>query len=192
VNSTPAERIDAGGARVRPVRAADAAGLRAVYAPVVADTYASFETEVPDLTEMRRRVADVTSRYPWLVAELDGAVAGYAYAARHHDRAAYRWAVDVSVYVAAAAAGRGVGRALYGSLLPQVAGLGYVNAFAGIALPNPASVRLHESFGFRHLGTYEQVGFKAGAWRDVGWWQLRLREPPPVPPADPRAWSPDP
>ncbi len=105
------------------------------------------------------------------------AAIGYAYAGPHRQRAGYRWAVDISVYVDAAAQGRGVGRALYDALLPILRRQGFVNAYAGIALPNPASVALHEAIGMRRLGVYERVGFKAGAWHDVAWYQLRLADP---------------
>ena len=114
---------------------------------------------------------------------------GYAYGARHRARAAYRWSVDCSVYLTAGERGAGTGRALYRRLLPELATLGYVTAFAGIALPNPASVGLHTSLGFTPVGVYRAAGFKAGRWHDVGWWQLPLREPP-AGPIEPRTWSP--
>jgi len=179
---------------VRPVRAADAAGVLSIYAPVVTDTFASFETVVPDLADMRRRIERGTATLPWLVAEDaessgEGGLLGYAYAGHHRQRPAYRWSVDVSVYVAAAARGAGVGRLLYRPLLATLHELGYVTAFAGIALPNPASVALHEHLGFRHLGTFETVGYKHGCWRDVGWWRLALREPPPDAPGEPARWT---
>src|SRR3712207_347145 len=128
-------------------------------------------------------------RLPWFVACRDGRVVGYAYAGAHRARAAYRWSVDCSVYLADGERGAGTGRALYERLLPAVRDLGYVTAFAGIALPNAASVGLHTALGFTPVGTYRAVGFKAGRWHDVGWFQLPLREPPAVP-AEPVAWSP--
>jgi phosphinothricin acetyltransferase len=118
-------------------------------------------------------------------------VQGYAYASRHRERAAYQWSVDVSAYVREDARGRGVGKALYGRLFELLKALGYCRAFAGIALPNAASVALHESMGFEALGVYRRVGFKRGAWHDVGWWQKTLQDvdhpSPPLPfdPADP-------
>ena len=164
----------------------DAAAIAAIYAPIVASTFTSFETEEPTADEMRRRVRATLEKYPWLVAAEGDAVLGYAYASRHRERAAYQWSVDVSVYVDASARGRGVGKLLYRDLFARLRSQGFVNAYAGIALPNDASVRLHESLGFTKVGVYENVGFKLGAWRDVGWWQLSLREPPPSPDA-PRA-----
>lgn len=179
---------------VRPVRPGDAAGVLSIYAPVVTDTVASFETAVPDVAEMRRRIERGTATVPWLVAEdaessLEGGLLGYAYAGHHRQRAAYRWSVDVSVYVAAVARGGGVGRRLYRPLLATLHELGYVTAFAGIALPNPASVALHQGLGFRPVGTFEAVGFKHGCWRDVGWWRRALRDPPPDVPEEPRRWT---
>ena len=123
---------------------------------------------------MARRIAQTLPRLPWLVAERDGAVAGYAYASPHRERAGYRWTVDVAVYVAAAAQRRGVGQELYGDLLPLLARQGFRVACAGIALPNDASVGLHERFGFTPVGVYRGIGFKDAAWRDVGWWQVQL------------------
>jgi L-amino acid N-acyltransferase YncA len=175
-------------AEIRPADVQDAAGIAAVYRPYVTDSVASFETVAPDAAELARRMVSAP-RLPWLVACRDGAVVGYAYAAAHRARAAYRWSVDCSVYLAAGERGAGTGRALYQRLLPAVRELGYVTAFAGIALPNPASVGLHTALGFTPVGTYRAAGFKAGRWHDVGWWQLPLREPAEEP-AEPAVWSP--
>ena len=172
---------------IRPATPDDAEGLSRVYAPHVTDSVASFETAAPDAEEMRRRML-AAPRLPWLVAVRARGVVGYCYASAHRTRAAYRWSVDCSVYLEADEQGRGTGRALYEELLPLLRELGYVTACAGIALPNPASVALHERLGFTPVGVYRAVGFKDGAWRDVGWWQLALREPPDDP-AEPRAWS---
>jgi L-amino acid N-acyltransferase YncA len=177
-------------AEIRPADVADAAAIAAVYRPYVTDSVASFESVAPDEVEMARRMVH-TPRLPWFVACRDGAVVGYAYAGPHRTRAAYRWSVDCSVYLAADERGAGTGRALYQRLLPELVGLGHVTAFAGIALPNPGSVRLHEALGFTPVGIHRATGFKAGRWHDVGWWQLLLREPP-AEPAEPRAWSPPP
>ena len=173
---------------IRPATSADAAAIAAVYASYVDGGYATFETSPPDAAEYERRML-ARPRLPWLVAEEDATVLGFAYAARHRERAAYRWSADVSVYLSPGATGRGVGRALYEQLLPAVASLGYVSAFAGIALPNPASVGLHEALGFTLVGIYRDVGYKLGQWRDVGWWQLALRDPPDEP-SEPEDWTP--
>ena len=110
------------------------------------------------------------------MCDIHGEVAGYAYATKHRVRSAYRWSVDTSVYVADTHRKRGVGTGLYASLFAILSEQGYVNAYAGIALPNPGSVGLHESMGFEKLGVYRRVGYKLGQWHDVGWWQLALRE----------------
>ncbi|HLK37091.1 MAG TPA: arsinothricin resistance N-acetyltransferase ArsN1 family B [Polyangiaceae bacterium] len=169
--------------QIRIADAADAPGVAEVYAPMVARTAISFETEPPTSDEMARRIAVTLAFGPWLVCVDDGRVDGYAYASPHRDRAAYRWSVDVSVYVRDGQRRSGIGRALYGSLLGLLRAQGFYAAHAGITLPNAASVGLHEGLGFRPVGVYSRVGFKGGAWHDVGWWQLELRRrtAPPEP-----------
>jgi L-amino acid N-acyltransferase YncA len=161
---------------VRLAKDSDADAIAAIYRPVVEATAISFETNAPDRNEMERRISDTLRTYPWLVCDVGGQLAGYAYAARHRVRSAYRWSVDTSVYVDDAHRRRGVARGLYVSLFAILAAQGYVNAYAGIALPNPASVALHESLGFEKVGVYRRVGYKLGRWHDVGWWQRVLRE----------------
>ena len=164
----------------------DAAACAAIYAPSVTHGVASLEESAPDAAELARRIEEVSARYPWLVAELDGVVAGYAYGSQHRARASYRWSADVTVYVSGAHHRRGVGRALYERLFELLAEQGYHEACAGITLPNDASVGLHESVGFRPVGVYRNIAFKLGSWRDVGWWQKTLGEPAPdAPPAEP-------
>jgi L-amino acid N-acyltransferase YncA len=158
--------------------AADAAGCARVYAPAVTDGVASLELEAPGYAEMRSRIETVAARYPWLVAEIAGELVGYAYATVHNERAAYRWSADTSVYVARSHQRRGIGRALYGALLPLLVRQGLYVACAGITLPNEGSVALHESFGFEPVGTYERVGFKHGRWWAVGWWLAALQDQP--------------
>lgn len=173
---------------IRAATTADAAALAAIYATYVTDGYASFEAVPPSVDEFEQRMA-ARPRLPWLVADEDDSVVGFAFASVHKTRAAYRWSVDCSVYLAAGAVRRGTGRALYDRLLPELRELGYVTAFAGVALPNAASVGLHEAMGFTPVGVYRHVGHKHGAWRDVGWWQLALCEPP-ANPSEPREWEP--
>jgi L-amino acid N-acyltransferase YncA len=164
----------------------DAEQVAAIYAPNVTNTIVSFELDPPTAQEMRRRIEVTLEHYPWLVCERQGQVLGYAYAGAHGSRAAYQWSVDVSVYVHEDARRTGVGRALYASLVAALELQGFYNAYAGATLPNPASVGLHESVGFRPVGIYRGVGYKLGAWHDVGWWHLSLRErvANPEPPAD--------
>jgi L-amino acid N-acyltransferase YncA len=163
----------------------DGAALAAIYAPSVIGAATSFELEAPDGAEMARRIAATLAYAPWLVLEDDGVIVGYAYASRHNDRAAYQWSINVSVYVAAGRQRRGVGRRLYDALLTFARRQGFHVAHAGITLPNPASVALHEAMGFRAFAVYPAVGYKDGAWRDVGWWRLEL-SPCTGEPAPPR------
>jgi L-amino acid N-acyltransferase YncA len=171
---------------VRPATADDAAAIADIYAPIVRETTISFEAEPPAAAEIGRRMTADPVPLPWLVAETAREVAGYAYAAQFRSRQAYRWSVETSVYVAASARGRGAGRALYSRLLAELHTLGYVSAFAGIALPNDASVRLHEAAGFTRVGIFPAAGYKHGRWVDVGWWGIELRQAracpdPPLP-----------
>lgn len=170
---------------IREATPDDAAQIQAIYAPIVRETTISFELEPPAVDEMRRRILHTLPALPWLVCERDG-IQGYAYASQHRSRAAYQWSVDVSVYVHEQARRMHVGRALYTSLFKVLALQGFFNAYAGIALPNPASVGIHESLGFAPVGVYRGVGYKLGAWHDVGWWQLALK-PRTGDPAPPRA-----
>jgi L-amino acid N-acyltransferase YncA len=164
----------------------DAPGVQAIYAPVVRETVISFELEPPTVEEIRQRIVKTLGQWPWLVCEREGGILGYVYASQHRTRPAYQWSVDVSVYVHANTRRLGVGRALYRSLFSLLTLQGFYQVYAGITLPNPASVRLHESLGFQPVGVYRAVGYKLGAWHDVGWWQLTLKErvTPPKPPLD--------
>ena len=158
-----------------------------IYRPAVVDSVVSFEEVPPSADEMASRMRTVLHRTPWLVAHTkDALVVGYAYASEHRTRAGYRWSVDISVYVDPAWHGRGIGRSLYAELLPILRRQRFVNAYAGIGLPNPASVALHESIGMTRIGIYERVGWKLGRWVDVAWYGLRLTDPPPdSPPPEP-------
>jgi phosphinothricin acetyltransferase len=161
---------------IRLAIAADGAAARAIYGPVIETTAISFELVVPSEEEMAARITSRQPAYPWLVAEGENGegVIGYAYAGQFKDRAAYDWSVETSVYLAESARGRGVGRALYAALLSVLEAQGYRQAMGGIALPNEASVRLHEGAGFTLVGVYRAVGWKLGTWHDVGWWQRPL------------------
>jgi phosphinothricin acetyltransferase len=167
---------------IRLATPADAEQVHAIYFPYC-HTPISFEMEPPSVEEMRSRLAKVLVQYPWLLCEDSGEVLGYAYATQHRERAAYRWSVDTALYVRQGRQRRGVGRALYTSLLAVLPLQGYINAYAGVTLPNPASVGLHEAMGFQPVGVYRHVGFKCGAWHDVAWFQRllppRSDDPPP-------------
>lgn len=163
----------------------DGAACAAIYAPSVESTPISFELVPPDATEFTRRIEKYAATHQFLVAEEDGGVVGYAYACRWADRAAYDWSVETSVYVAADHHGQGMGRALYAELFDRLRAQGFRIAVAGITLPNPASIGLHESMGFESSGSLRDIGWKEGAWRDVGYWQLYLQPPGEGPPAAP-------
>ena len=160
---------------LREVTEDDAAAIAEVYAPYCKVTPISFEVEAPSAEEIRQRIAKVLPLYPWLVCEIEGRAVGYAYASRHRERAAYRWGVDVAIYLDGACHRRGIGRALYSALLQMLVGQGYYTAYAGITLPNDASVGLHRAMGFEPVGVYHGVGYKMGAWHDVVWLEKILR-----------------
>jgi phosphinothricin acetyltransferase len=160
---------------------ADARAIADIYAPYVRDTAITFEIDAPDATEIAARIARIGAQYPWLAAWCGGELIGYAYACENRARAAYRWSVDAAVYLHASAHRRGIGRGLYQRLFALLRRQGYVNAFAGISLPNAPSIGLHESMGFARIGIHRSVGYKLGGWHDVGWWQLALQTPPDEP-----------
>jgi phosphinothricin acetyltransferase len=169
----------------------DGDALAEIYRPAVAERATSFELDPPDGAEMARRVATTLERLPWLVCQRDGNVVGYAYASRYRDRAAYQWSVEVSAYVHESRHRRGVGRALYSALFRVLALQGYYNAYAGITLPNPASVGFHTAFGFTPVGVFHRVGWKFGQWHDVMWLERAVQTdvgPPTVPPSPIVEW----
>jgi phosphinothricin acetyltransferase len=171
---------------IRHAIPADAAACAEIYLPSVAEGVASLEEVPPGAGDMARRIEAIQHTHPWLVDERDDELAGYAYASRHHERSAYRWATDVTVYVAERHRRRGIGRGLYERLFELVREQGFTVACAGITLPNDASVGLHESLGFEPVGVYRKVAWKLGEWRDVGWWQLELLPMGDGRPAEPR------
>jgi len=155
----------------------DATQILDIYVPIVANTAISFEEVPPSRPEMAGRIRNTLGRYPWLACEEAGRVLGYAYATEFRSRSAYQWSVEVTVHVRPEAHRKGVGSALYTSLLGILRIQGFINALAGIALPNDASVALHEQFGFKPVGVLQDVGFKVTRWHDVEWWALRLQQP---------------
>ncbi|MGB7443877.1 MAG: arsinothricin resistance N-acetyltransferase ArsN1 family B [Coleofasciculaceae cyanobacterium] len=168
-------------AAIRLVQASDAEQMLAIYAPFIKESSTTFELEVPTIEQLQQRIGTISEHAPWLVCEIEGEILGYAYASKHRQRAAYQWSVESSVYVGAKLRRKGVGKALYSSLFQLLQLQGFYNVYAGITLPNLASVALHENLGFSHIGTYELVGYKLGKWHDVGWWQLSLQSERSVP-----------
>ncbi len=176
----------AAGLTLRLAEPDDGAACATIYRPYVEKTAVSFELEPPSAAEMAARIARVLERTPWVVAELDGVVCGYAYGSRHRDRAAYDWTVETTVYVDEALPRRGVGRACMTALLAILRLQGFHLVVAGVTLPNDGSVRLHQALGFERIGAFEAIGHKLGRWHGVDWFGLelgpRLTEPPPVMP----------
>jgi phosphinothricin acetyltransferase len=169
---------------IRDATEEDAAACAAVYAPYVLQTAVSFEVEPPTTEQMAERIAAARDRYAWLVLEIDGRVAGYAYAHPFAERAAYRWSCEVSIYLERERHRSGGGRLLYEALLARLADRGYLRAMAGMTMPNDASARFHQALGFEPVGVYRRVGWKNGAWHDVAWVQktiLDADDPPPEP-----------
>lgn len=163
----------------------DAEPILRIYAPYIENTSYTFETEVPTIDSFKERISSYLQNWPWLVCEIDGVIAGYAYGARHRERVAYQWSVESSVYVHDDHQQRSVGRALYIALINILRLQGFRNLYAVINLPNDKSVSFHERLGFEYFATYKNVGYKLGRWKNVGWWQLQLNaysmEPePPV------------
>lgn len=162
--------------RVRAARAADAASFLEIYAPYVINTSITFETEVPSIEAFAQRISACLENWPWLVYEVDGAIAGYAYATRHRERVAYQWCVESSVYIHNNFQKRGIATALYETLLEILQRQGFRNVYAGITLPNDKSVAFHEKCGFTWFAEYKNIGYKLGKWNTVGWWVKQLND----------------
>jgi L-amino acid N-acyltransferase YncA len=162
--------------KIRLAAEGDSASILKIYIPFITDTYVSFENEVPALEEFEKRIRNIQKKFPWLVCEINGNIAGYAYASRYRERESYDWSADFSVYVDPEHHGKKIGTALYFSLFELLKIQGYYNIYAGIALPNIKSESLHESFGFKGIGIYHNVGYKLGSWHDVRWYELKIKE----------------
>lgn len=176
---------------VRLASRADAEAMLEIYRPYVLDTAISFETTAPTLAEFSGRIEELTEKFPWLVCTESGQIVGYAYAGAYKSRCAYGWSVESTVYVRSGFQGKGIGKELYQKLLKILKDQGAVNVIGGIALPNQASVALHESLGFEKVAQFKDVGFKLGKWWDVGYWQLQLQkpiEPGPLLSAEKKLW----
>jgi L-amino acid N-acyltransferase YncA len=163
---------------IRTATIADAAACLEIYRPFVETTAVSFETVIPAVEEFAARIENSLSAWSWLIAEKDGNCIGYAYGHSHRERAAYRWSVEVTIYVDSGHRRQGVGRQLYGQLFRDLERLGYCNAYAGVTQPNESSMSLHRSVGFDYIGTFRSVGRKFDRWHDVAWFQRKLREVP--------------
>lgn len=178
--------------RIRAATADDAAAIAAIYAPHVTHAVTSFEDAPPDAATMAARIESSDGLYPWIVAisgeDEGGDVLGYAYATRFRDRPAYRWVAETSIYLAPDAQRRGTGRLLYEALVETLRAQGFIQAIGVIALPNDASIAVHEAVGFRRAGVFRQVGFKLGQWVDIGIWQRELHTPV-ADPVEPRRFS---
>jgi L-amino acid N-acyltransferase YncA len=165
----------------------DAAQIQAIYAPFCTDTPVSFELEPPTVAEMGERIFKTLEQFPWLVWDEGGEALGYVYARPFRERPAYQWSTEATVYIRRDQRRRGLGKKLYSALFRLLVLQGYVNVYAGITLPNPASVGLHETMGFELVGIYKGVGYKHEAWHDVGFWQRPL-QPQRLQPASPKNW----
>jgi L-amino acid N-acyltransferase YncA len=178
--------------RIRSATGADAAACAEIYAPYVLSTCISFEVEPPTPDQFEERIASAQISHEWLVVEREGNVVGYAYGHQFHEREAYRWSCETSIYLSQDVQRQGVGRTLYDVLLVGLGQRGYRRAFAGIALPNEASSGLHRRLGFEDAGCYSRVGWKNGAWHDVAWMQKDLQsgEVDPPNPISPSALKP--
>jgi L-amino acid N-acyltransferase YncA len=165
--------------QIRTATPADAAVLREIYRPYVEATAVSFELEVPSIEELQRRISVAVEGWSWLVAEVRGWQVGYAYASAHRGREAYRLSVETSAYVHPDYHRQGIGRALYTQLLNELCERGFASAFAGITLPNDASVGFHESLGFQPIGVFPRVGRKLGTWHDVAWFYRAIQDADP-------------
>jgi len=161
---------------IRPAQADDGAAAAAIYVPYVRDTAVSFEEKPPSDAAMAYRISGTLDTHPWVVAEREGVVVGFTYAAKHSQWPAYRWTVDVTVYVREGERRTGVGRQLYQALLATLRLQGFRSAFAEVVLPNPGSVRLHEAMGFQHIGVHRDIAHKLGRWHDIGYWRLALAD----------------
>ena len=161
---------------IRLATPADAKAILDIYAPYIENTSFTFETEVPSIDDFAERIKTCLLNWPWLVCEIDGVIAGYAYATRHRERTAYQWCTESSVYIHDDFQRAGIAKVLYIALFEILKKQGFRNVYAVINLPNDKSVAFHESCGFKYFATYEKVGYKLGKWKNVGWWRLILNE----------------
>jgi phosphinothricin acetyltransferase len=167
---------------VRAATVYDAKEIIDIYAPSILDAAISFETEVPSIEEMQRRIETILQSYPWIVCVVNGKIAGYVYGSKYRDREAYQWSCECTAYIHDQFKGKGIGKELYQLLFKLLKQQGFRTVYAVITLPNEASINLHERCGFEKFAEYENVGYKFGNWYTVGWWKLRLNDYDPDPP----------
>ena len=166
---------------IRMATLEDAEAIFRIYAEYIKNTTVTFEIEVLTLTAFRERMAKIMAQFPWLVCEIDGEIAGYAYASKHGERAAYRWSADLSVYISKKFHRRGIATAFYKALAEILRTQGYFTVYAGVSTPNPKSEAFHTALGFRNLGEFRNVGYKLGQWLGVTWYELSLAAYVPEP-----------
>jgi len=167
---------------IRLVSEEDSVPMLEIYAPYITDTSITFECEVPPVQEFAKRVRSISEIYPWIVCQIDGCLAGYAYASQHHERVAYQWSANLSVYIKNEYQRKGLARVLYTTLFELLGHLGYFSGLAGITHPNSKSEGFHSNFGFKQVGIFHNVGYKLGQWRDVAWYEMAIKEPSQEPP----------
>ncbi|HWI94055.1 MAG TPA: GNAT family N-acetyltransferase [Flavisolibacter sp.] len=170
---------------IRLVTIEDSSQITEIYSPSVLNAATSFETELPSESEMQTRIQTILQKFPWIVCEVDGKIAGYVYASKHRDREAYQWSCECSIYMNSDFKGKGIGTELYRLLFQVLKRQGFRNVYARITLPNEASISIHERCGFKHFATYDSIGYKFGHWHSVGWWKLQINDydlqpPPPL------------
>ena len=162
---------------IRPVQLSDAVTIRAIYQPYVTETAITFEVDVPTVQEFERRITKTLLQFPYLVAEVDGKVAGYAYSSTYYARAAYDWTTELSIYIAKEACGQGIGSALYTALEEELQTRGYLRFLACIAVPNEASISMHKKRGYVQVAHFPKIGYKFNKWHDIVWMQKTIEGP---------------
>ncbi len=161
---------------IRLAKPSDAASILDIYIPYIINSAVTFETEVPSTENFAQRIIIYQQNWPWLVYETDGVIAGYAYATKHRERAAYQWCAESSVYINNDYQQKGIAKALYKTLFSILQYQGCRNVYAGITLPNDKSVSFHKGFGFTWLADSTNIGYKLNKWNTVSWWQLQLND----------------
>ena len=161
---------------IRPVVLSDAPEIIGIYNYYVNGTAISFEEQPVSINEMENRIREITAKYPWLVAEEDEGILGFAYANKYRERSAYRYTAEITIYLKNGETGKGLGTQLMSRLIDETRICGFHALISGITLPNERSVAIHEKFGFEKIAHFKEVGFKFNQWLDVGYWELVLKK----------------